>query len=66
MKPISLILLAVLLAGCATGVKMTDAEAEACRAVGCTVWTDQELRGLAMEFMRRGYLQGAQSRGKEL
>jgi uncharacterized protein YceK len=62
----ALIALALLLAGCATGVKMTDEEAAACKEQGCTVWTDAELQGLALEAMRQGYIRGAQSRGKPL
>lgn len=57
-----------LLAGCAappSGVKMSDAEAAACRAQGCTVWTEVELKQLALEAMRQGYILGArrQQRG---
>jgi uncharacterized protein YceK len=55
-----------LLAGCASGIKMTDEEAAACKVQGCTVWTDAELQGLALEAMRQGYISGAQSAGKSL
>lgn len=56
-----------LLAGCASlpnGVHMTDEEPAACAAQGCTVWTEQELQGPAMEAMRQGFIRGAQSRGR--
>lgn len=55
-----------LLAGCATGIKMTDQEAAACRAEGCTVWTDAELQGLVLNALRQGYQQGARSAGRAL
>lgn len=65
MKTLAAILV-LLLAGCATGVKMSDAEAEACRAQGCTVWTEAELEQLAHKFFREGYMRGAQSSGRAL
>jgi uncharacterized protein YceK len=65
-KTLSAILIALTLSGCATGVKMSDAEAEACRAQGCTAWTDAELEQLASKFFREGYLRGAQSSGRAL
>lgn len=62
---IALLVALGLLAGCAApaGVKMSDEEAAACRAQGCTVWTEAELQGLALEAMRQGYIRGAQQRG---
>lgn len=51
------ILAAVLLGGCAAlpeGVTMSDEEREACKAQGCTVWTEDELRTLFIEGVKRG------------
>ena len=62
-------LLPLVLAGCASlpaGVTMTDEERAACAAAGCTVWTDAEIQGLAMEAMRQGFIRGAQSSGRAL
>lgn len=50
----------VLLAGCATGVAMTDEEAALCKAQGCTAWTDAELRQLIQQAAMQGYQQGLQ------
>ena len=64
-----LILAPLVLAGCASlpaGVTMTDDERAACAAQGCTVWTEQELQGLAMQFFRQGFGRGAQSNGRAL
>lgn len=47
-------IVSIILCGCATGITMTDAEAAACRASGCTVWTEQELYRLAEIFFRKG------------
>ena len=65
------ILLPLLLAGCASlpaGVTMTDAERAACAEAqgGCSVWTEQELQGLALQFFRQGFARGAQSSGRAL
>ena len=68
MKMLS-ILLPLVLAGCASlpaGVTMTQQEAAACAAQGCTVWTDAELQGLAMQVFREGFTRGAQSSGRAL
>ena len=46
------------LAGCASvpdGVEMTEAEAKACKEQGCSVWTVQELQGMARRFFGEGY-----------
>ncbi len=56
----------VLCAGCANGVKMTDEEAAACRASGCTAWTEAELETLIRHFYGRGFKAGAQSEGRAL
>ena len=55
------VLLALALTGCAIGVAMTDAEALACKASGCTVWTDAELQLLIRKIHKDGYLAGVQS-----
>jgi hypothetical protein len=63
------ILAPLVLAGCSSlpaGVTMTDAERAACAAQTCTVWTDQELQGLAMQVFREGFTRGAQSSGRAL
>lgn len=56
--------LAIALSGCATGITMTEAEAAACRASGCTVWTEKELYRLAEIFFRKG--QDSVQTGKSL
>lgn len=66
-----LILAPLVLAGCASlpaGVTMTDAERAACAEAqgGCTVWSQQELHGLALKFFREGFARGAQSSGRAL
>lgn len=48
---------ACLLVGCSTspsGISMSEDERKACAEHGCTVWTQQELQGLARQF----YLEG--------
>lgn len=63
------ILAPLVLVGCASlpaGVTMTDAERAACAAQSCTVWTEQELQGLALKFFREGFSRGAQSSGRAL
>lgn len=48
---------AVLLCGCAAlpeGVQMSDEEREACKAHGCTVWTEEELQQVFIEGVKRG------------
>jgi hypothetical protein len=58
-----------LLVGCASlpdGVRMTEEERAACREKGCSVWTEQELQGLAMQFFRQGFARGAQANGRAL
>lgn len=57
-----LILLSCL--GCArlpAGVSMDDDEAKACQQQGCTVWTDDELKGLYLRGVRDGI---ARARGR--
>lgn len=63
------ILTVALLSGCATGVTMTDEEAVVCKAQGCSVWTENELRALVYQSMVEGYQQGvrdARRGGKQL
>ena len=63
------ILAPIVLASCASlpaGVTMTDDERAACAAQGCTVWSQQELQGLALKFFREGFTRGAQSSGRAL
>ena len=57
------ILLAALLSGCASmpGVQATDDERKACEAQTCTVWTVQELQGLARCFFQQGHNAGVKS-----
>jgi hypothetical protein len=66
MKRLTALALALLLAGCATGIKMTDEEAAACKRETCTVWTAAELQALLVEAVRAGFIRGAQSRGPGL
>ena len=47
----------ILLTGCASGVRMNEQEAAACRAHGCSVWTDAELQAL----ITKAAMIGAQS-----
>lgn len=63
MKRIAIIL-CLLLAGCAqipAGVTMDDDEAKACKAEGCTVWTEAELMELIRKAYRKGYEAGVKS-----
>jgi len=59
------LLVAILLAGCATninGVLITDEEREACAALqDCTVWSKEQLQGLATHFYRAGLVQGSKA-----
>lgn len=48
----------LLLAGCATGVTMTDAEQAACKEQGCSAWTMHELRSLAARAFQAGHAAG--------
>jgi hypothetical protein len=48
----------LLLTGCASGVRMTDEEAIACRDLGCTAWTDAELLQLVNKAGSVGYRKG--------
>ena len=61
MKP--LLILVVLLAGCASipGVHISDEERKACEASGCTVWTFEELQSLARRFFGEGLKAGKAS-----
>lgn len=63
MKKIILLLL-VALSGCATGVVMDADEAAACKAQGCTAWTESELRGLIGKAFGQGYQRGKADAGK--
>lgn len=51
-------ILCLLLAGCASGIRMTDEEAKACRDQGCSVWTDAELQELAIRIGSQAYRKG--------
>jgi hypothetical protein len=57
MKAAALIV-ALLLAGCASGVHMTDEERIACRDSGCSVWTPAELLRLVGKAAGEGYQRG--------
>jgi hypothetical protein len=63
-------LICLLLAGCASGVHMTDEESKACRDHGCSVWTDAELMQLANKVgsaaYRKGWTDATRQSGKEL
>lgn len=48
----------VMLAGCASGVRMTDEERVTCRDAGCSVWTDAELLRLVNKAGADGYRKG--------
>lgn len=51
-------LIALLLAGCANGVQMTDEETRACRDEGCAAFTERELRALIHKALTEGYRRG--------
>lgn len=56
--------LALLLTGCASlppGITMSDDESKACKASGCSVWTDEELKALGQVIFRKGYEAGRKS-----
>lgn len=57
-----LALLALLLTGCASGIKVTPDEAVACRKEGCSVWTDGELADL----VKRAFIKGQKSTGTHI
>lgn len=66
LRLISILFACVLLTACATGVTMTDEDAAACRAEGCTVWTERELTDLLQRAFGAGFRSGSQSRGQAL
>ena len=57
------VLLVLLIAGCSSikGVTITEDERKACEVATCTVWTLEELEGLARAMFRRGYEAGFKS-----
>ena len=55
------IILCLTLAGCASGVQMSDAEREACEREGCTVWTRAELTILFNRGVLLGFEMGNKS-----
>lgn len=65
------ILLCLLLAGCASGVHMTDEEARACRdaPTGCAVFTEAEfgsvLQSVIQQAGKAGYEQGWRDANKQ-
>lgn len=61
MKTVLSLFVALLFAGCATGIEMTDDEARMCKASGCTVWTETELLRLGRKFYNEGYKAGYKS-----
>ena len=54
----AVLVLSLLLAGCANGVRMTDDEAKECRTVGCAAFTEIELLGVMGRAYKDGYLRG--------
>lgn len=58
-------LLVLLLVGCAApaslplGVRMSAAEAQTCRSVGCTVWTEAELLTLMAHTLQKACPKGS-------
>lgn len=57
-----LALIALLLTGCASGIKVSPDEAATCRKEGCSVWTDAELS----ELIKRAYIKGQKSTGTHI
>lgn len=57
MKYILIPLISLSLLGCANikGVTISEEERIVCAEQGCTVWTDEELEGLAIHFYQEGY-----------
>lgn len=53
-----MLILSLLLSGCANGIVMTEAETLACRDVGCTVWTENEVRSLVGRAINEGSQRG--------
>lgn len=53
------------LVGCSSyeGVRMDEDEAKACKAHGCTVWTDEELKALYMRGVKDGIKHAREMRG---
>lgn len=56
------------LSGCASmpGVIVKDGEAEACKAEGCTVWTERELTDLIRRAFTEGYQRGSADGARSL
>ncbi len=57
-------LVALLLSGCASmpaGIEISEDEAKACKEQSCSVWTMEELTGLARRFFGEGYKAGVKS-----
>jgi hypothetical protein len=66
MKYVIVILLAIVLAACASPVKMSEQQRQACAAVAnterpCTVWTLPELQDMARYFFGEGFKAGRSS-----
>ena len=58
-----LLLMLAALSGCSAikGVAISESERRACEAIGCSVWTEQELDALARHFFNKGYQAGVKS-----
>ena len=57
-----ILMLCILFSGCAsTGITMSTDEEAACKAEGCTVWTEGELRLLIQQVYKDAYMRGGKA-----
>ena len=62
----ALIILALMLSGCATtkGLEVSAEDAKECAAVGCTPWSERQIENMAKHFYGLGHKAGVkQGRG---
>ena len=62
----ALVVALLVLAGCATGVTMSDAEVISCRNEGCAAFTENELLTIMGRAYKDGYLSGWKDAGKQM
>ena len=59
---VTLLVMLSILSGCAsTGITMSADEEAACKAEGCTVWTEGELRMLIQQVYKDAYMRGGKA-----
>ncbi|MBT9513253.1 MAG: hypothetical protein IV104_12980 [Acidovorax sp.] len=62
MKSLAVVVIASLLAGCATtkGLQLSTEDEKECAEVGCTAWSERQLEGFAKHFYGLGVKAGIQ------